>query len=183
MGMEKLLTKQELYDLLKEAEIKLLPLNHLPDCHDVVSAVRKDLVIAQLSLLRELTLEVYDQWIEQNYGTEDLARYKCGSATDRMIKEFPELKRVRGWYAGIEHWWCVDPNGEIVDPTYMQFGSDYNRAKYREFQEGVDPEPLGKCMNCGWLCWELDDDGEKIPGATSWSCSEDCAKSLESYYR
>lgn len=42
-----------------------------------------------------------------------------------MVEAFPELKRVRGHYhcpwlsKAQPHWWCVDPDGNIVDPTVM----------------------------------------------------------------
>ena len=53
---------------------------------------------------------------------------RCAEATLAMAAVFPELTRVRGHYlcwvwGEREHWWLVEPNGEIVDPTADQFPS------------------------------------------------------------
>lgn len=128
----------------------------------------------------------YGEWIDQNYPTQDSARNRCAGATLAMIQEFPELTRVRGWYGWSEHWWCKTATGEIVDPTAKQF---LPGGTYREFRDGIDPEPLGKCMNCGDYCWpfvdkEGDPVGEKVPGAIKQKnvggchCSEECYKAL-----
>jgi hypothetical protein len=80
----------------------------------------------------------------------------------RMVEAFPELIRMRGWWGWIEHWWCKTPDGTIVDPTRHQWPLDRD-AVYKEFRDGVDPEPLGKCMNCGDYCWPyLDEEGEPV---------------------
>jgi hypothetical protein len=95
----------------------------------------------------------YTEWIEtyqgQVYGM-------CASLTQQMIEAFPELKRVRGHYLDPvwgrrEHWWCVAPDGSIVDPTKSQFPSK-GMGPYKEHVEGT-PEPTGKCHNCGDYCY------------------------------
>jgi hypothetical protein len=88
-----------------------------------------------------------------------------------MAEEFPELTRVRGWYGSTEHWWCKTSGGEIVDPTVVQFRV---KREYQEFREGVDPEPIGKCMICGAYCWK--------GSPNSCACSEDCLSELEREY-
>ena len=68
-----------------------------------------------------------------------------------MQKEFPELRRVRGhYYDGVTrrpHWWLVGPDGDIIDPTAKQFYTN-GRGIYEERDED-EPEPTGRCINCG----------------------------------
>lgn len=86
----------------------------------------------------------------------------CAGATSAMIKAFPELRRERGWVKydsmpwhkvddlftiGIEHWWCVSQDTEIVDPTASQFPNGITYEAYDEAKYG--PLPTGKCYNCG----------------------------------
>jgi len=92
----------------------------------------------------------YADWIQQNvsetYGT-------CKEVTLEMAEAFPEeLKRVRGHYhcpiwGERAHWWLVDTNGGIVDPTACQFPSG-GAGVYQEWVEGTE-EPTGMCPNCG----------------------------------
>lgn len=94
---------------------------------------------------------------------------KCAERTEEIVSAFPELKRVRGHYicpqwGEREHWWCVAPDGEIVDPTAFQFPSKGILGEYREHIEG-SPEPTGKCHNCGGYCFNGD-----------WFCSEKCER-------
>lgn len=80
-------------------------------------------------------------------------RGQCGIMSAIVSSLFPELRRVRGHYycpiAGRErtHWWCVAPDGSIVDPTASQFPSA-GAGEYREYD---GPEPSGKCLYCGDL--------------------------------
>ena len=90
----------------------------------------------------------YDEWIECVGHPEG----RCKSVTLRMKIVFPELTRVRGHYhcwvwGKREHWWLIDPDGEIVDPTAAQFPS-HGAGIYAPWKEG-SPEPMGKCLNCG----------------------------------
>ena len=91
-------------------------------------------------------------WIENLKDT----RCKCKELTQEMQKEFPELIRVRGFYhcpywGKREHWWLKNKRMEIVDPTAEQFPSK-GSGRYEEWIEG-QPEPTGKCMNCGEYCF------------------------------
>ena len=98
--------------------------------------------------------EVYRNWIEVFYPTEKQAYANCLSATQEMVEEFPELRRVRGHYdcpiwGERAHWWCVDPDGSIVDPTAVQFPSrGAFAASYHEAQRKTLVQ-VGVCMNCG----------------------------------
>ena len=113
----------------------------------------------------------YSQWISDNvpetYGT-------CAEVTEEMQDEFPELKRVRGHYlcsswGSRSHWWCVTPDGQVVDPTADQFPS-LGSGVYTPWDETKD-EPTGMCMNCGEYVYS-----GRI------SCSNKCQTLLEAYY-
>ena len=91
-------------------------------------------------------LNKYKEWIDKNYPTRESAVTNCHYACEKMKEVFPELKIVAGWINGAEHWWCKDPNGEVVDPTFAQY--QLNNPRYREFKPG-DSVRVGKCMECG----------------------------------
>lgn len=94
----------------------------------------------------------YQDWIrdyEAKHPGSSLIGY-CGLATEEMVKVFPELRRVCGFahvpFRSTEHWWCVTPEGKIVDPTAKQFVST---PQYEEIDLRYTMIRLGKCMNCG----------------------------------
>lgn len=99
----------------------------------------------------------YTDWIAENvvgtgYG-------KCAEVTTAMAMMFPELTRVRGhyycpWWGERAHWWLATPEGEIVDPTAAQFPSQ-GAGEYVPWREG-DPQPTGKCLNCGEYAYHGD---------------------------
>lgn len=102
----------------------------------------------------------YESWIDVNYPTSHSARLQCAEATEAMVGVFSELKRVRG-LASVEepyelpptrtnHWWCVTPEGAIIDPTAHQYPTRI--LSYSEADESKGP-PTGKCPNCGGLCY------------------------------
>ena len=119
----------------------------------------------------------YNEWIVANGFDGELAVLgRCEETTVAMVTAFPELKRVRGhyicpWWGRRAHWWCVTPEGAIVDPTAAQFPS-YNAAfqskgagEYVPWTEGA-PEPTGKCLDCG----------EEVFGGANF-CNEECERS------
>lgn len=108
-------------------------------------------------------MTAYAAWIAANYPTADSARNQCNTATRRMIADFPELKRVRGHYGGVEHWWCVTADREIIDPTVAQFSKP---CEYRPVDESK-PQPTGYCMWCRELCWDHEP-----------ACSPECHEQL-----
>lgn len=64
-------------------------------------------------------------------------RGKCKEMSEALIAENPTLRLVRGhYYDGLwgkqGHWWCVDPEGNIIDPTKDQFPSK-GQGSYVEF--------------------------------------------------
>lgn len=112
----------------------------------------------------------------------DLARAQCHPFSTKLVAAFPHLKLERGFYvvkdrwgdeAETEHWWAVDEDGTIVDPSKMQFhdqGGRYSPYEAREFKA-----LKGRCPNCGGDIYEGDDDGH---GGV---CSEECADSYRAY--
>jgi hypothetical protein len=113
----------------------------------------------------------YRAWVAETV-TETYG--KCKEVTEAMVAAFPELTRVRGHYMCADwgkraHWWLVDENGEIVDPTADQFPCK-GTSEYVPWEEGAE-EPTGKCMNCGGYTY-----------GSSRACSPACAKKLEAYY-
>lgn len=95
----------------------------------------------------------YLEWIEHNVG--DNAYGQCDRHTKEMASTFPELRRVCGFYycthwGRREHWWLVDPVGNVIDPTASQFPSG-GLGVYRELSdEEITAEvPIGTCANCG----------------------------------
>lgn len=118
--------------------------------------------------------EKYAQWIadegllsyENTYG-------RCVQVTLKMQECFPELERVRGHYLDLvwgswPHWWLVDPDGKIVDPTSVQFPTK-GRGHYEPWKEGRE-EPTGKCPNCGEYAYK----GETC-------CSDECYRDYHAY--
>lgn len=92
-------------------------------------------------------------WIDEHYPTQESAYGKCAEATEAMMAAFPgQLRRVRGWVEDLgwgrrAHWWCVNAEGEIVDPTRRQFTFLHMYEPHDE-STGDPPEPR-VCMNCG----------------------------------
>ena len=119
----------------------------------------------------------YDLWIKSNYPDKKTAHRQCAEATKKMVEDFPELKRVRGLASVKEpyglpptrtpHWWCVDRDNNIIDPTAHQYPTYI--IKYEEADESQGP-PTGKCPNCGGLCYNA-----------RYTCSDKCEKEYIAY--
>lgn len=92
----------------------------------------------------------YKDWIAANITKNPYG--ECHKYAKLMVESFPELKMVRGHYycstwGERGHWWCVDQDNNIVDPTASQFPSEGNGI-YVEWDE-TQKEPTGLCLNCG----------------------------------
>lgn len=113
----------------------------------------------------------YLDWMEEfNRSQKGCVRGKCHQASQAMVAAFPELRLVAGLvyqelgWGGNQHWWCVAPDGSIVDPTADQFALI---GRY----EALDPGsmatknriPSGVCMWCGMPTYH----GKSV-------CSDDC---------
>lgn len=76
-------------------------------------------------------------------------RGKCLEFSQNLCNENPELTLVRGYYycpiwnEEEQHWWCKDKEGNIIDPTKLQFPSAGNGI-YREFDGTIICEECGK---------------------------------------
>ena len=103
-----------------------------------------------------------------------MVRGRCQSFVKEFIARFPELTAVpghcgtEGWWN--EHWWCVDRDGNVVDPTNDQFGSN---LEYEPLSTGRIPYKIGRCMQCGVDI--MSDDTPESAGC----CSASCAARLE----
>ncbi len=112
---------------------------------------------------------------------ESKPRGLCGSATQEMVRAFPELTRVPGFVfaeggARFEHYWCVTVDGEIVDPTASQF---WGIRSYVPFQPG-DVLRVGRCANCGE---EIYKHVRKLPAKQRSICSKDCEDEMGAYLK
>jgi len=88
----------------------------------------------------------YDDWIANWRRRHPRAGGRCAQAAREMAEAFPELRVVQGRvtvpaYRGVTyvkygpptpellalppvqapHWWCVAPNGDVLDPSGDQF--------------------------------------------------------------
>jgi hypothetical protein len=78
-------------------------------------------------------------------------RGKCKELSEAEVKKDPALKLVRGHYicpmwGKQPHWWCVKPDGTIVDPSVDQFPTNGIAAEYVPFDGNVDCAACGKNM-------------------------------------
>lgn len=102
-------------------------------------------------------------WIERYVAAQPhrFVRGKCAEATTLMIQDFPQLRRTGGFAHWAipsrdihdQHWWCVTPEGIIVDPTAEQFEGSIVKVRYEELDLTKEEDrlriPIGKCMGCG----------------------------------
>ncbi len=117
----------------------------------------------------------YAEWIAAYVAKHDgFVRGKCKKATEEMIATFPELRKAAGFvycrWGRDQHWWCVDPDGTIVDPTAAQFQGYIYGYKELDFAdpEDVDSIPIGKCANCGGPIYRTSERTDTV-------CSNICA--------
>jgi hypothetical protein len=93
----------------------------------------------------------------------------CDHATEAARAAFPELIRCRGYVAFGRgpHWWCVAPDGTIIDPTRTQWDPMPTAADYVFLDESTADRLPRKCWGCG------DDAFGQHP-----VCSMDCARGV-----
>lgn len=101
-------------------------------------------------------------------------RGKCKEFAEALSKE-NGYTLVRGWYYDPiwnreeAHWWCVDAEGNIHDPTSKQFPSGGVAEFYRPF------EGYFECAECGAKVKEAD----VVDMGNSYTvCSDRCALAL-----
>lgn len=87
----------------------------------------------------------YQDWIDENIL--DTADILCLEWSGLMAQVFPELKLAEGSVLADDdrfwHFWCIDPDGEIVDPTACQF-DEIIRYRFEKY-----PTATGICPVCG----------------------------------
>lgn len=119
----------------------------------------------------------YKTWISNYRFKHKYLAGACGSATLEMCKTFPELKRIPGHVVlasghKVEHWWCEDNDGNIIDPTVGQWA--LLPAEYIPWVPG-DEVCVGKCMNCGNGIY---DTPATLNGIRRSVCSNECEREL-----
>ncbi len=84
--------------------------------------------------------------------SSDYSKYrgKCQQMSEAAAAADPTLRVVRGHYlcpiwGEQEHWWCVKPDGTVVDPTSAQFPSR-GLGEYREWDGKVSCAECHKVM-------------------------------------
>ncbi len=87
--------------------------------------------------------------LRMSQSSDDYLKYrgKCREFSEKLAAENPGFRVVRGWYDCLlwgrqAHWWCVDQEGTIHDPTAKQFPSK-GCGEYVEFDGNFE------CSNCG----------------------------------
>jgi len=120
---------------------------------------------------------LYRVWIQEYEARCGALLGRCAKATGEMVCVFPELRRASGYALTLwgrrAHWWCVAPDGEIIDPTENQFPLPV--AEYIEWRPG-DEVCVGKCMNCGEEIWRA---VQSLDGERATICGEMCRAVLD----
>lgn len=90
--------------------------------------------------------------VQQDYKTY---RGRCFELATKAAAQDPTLTLVRGYYfcplwcTEEQHWWCVDAQGRVVDPSRLQFPSA-GLGIYTPFDGTVE------CANCGKIVQEAE---------------------------
>lgn len=101
-------------------------------------------------------------------------RGKCKEMSEALVAENPDLRLVRGhywdpwWNREEPHWWCVDADGVIHDPTREQFPSKGVTEFYTEFNGMV------ACEQCG----DAVEEANAVACGNYMTCSNRCAHRL-----
>lgn len=126
---------------------------------------------------------------------QDICRHKCVGFTEKLAKLHPELTLQAGFvhfktfadqgFKGSEHWWCLTPEGQIIDPSVAQFGevTEANPLVYTPFNPDTHKIIIGKCMNCGWEIYGLEAEGPlSVCRPQDNDTDQDCEAELRRYY-
>ena len=94
----------------------------------------------------------YQKYINDLNMTYNKAYGNCEGFSKKMKRKFPELIITKGYYECMvwgrrEHWWLQTKDGQIFDPTAVQFPSK-GICEYIPWNKD-DPQPTGKCPQCG----------------------------------
>jgi len=100
----------------------------------------------------------YSDWINSNYPDFGSAIGRCKEACHKMKDAFPELEITNGYVTLAffsdqrTHWWMKDKEGQVIDPTAIQFLENGTPIiDYEEIDDEHDERKFEKarCMNCG----------------------------------
>lgn len=133
--------------------------------------------------MKEEYAKFLDELIEERkkvFSYTDVSRqtvvqYQCDTFTQKFVDRFPHLRRQSGFVGSTEHWWCIDEDDSIVDPTAEQFRT-YPILTYEEFDPLKHEVYLGKCPNCGDSRYGLVGQENQFRGFCDDECHEDYAK-------
>jgi len=82
----------------------------------------------------------YRDWIDANVDDDGFGL--CQEYAELMAGEFPELRAVYGYYniddRSFPHCWCVDTDGNVIDPTVEQFGTGGQYVQKRNITDIPD---------------------------------------------
>lgn len=138
------------------------------------------------ALYEELLENALEKYIQprDTIGIPYLLKGKCRAWSLKAIERFPQLELVTGFYGNSEHFWCVEPDGTIVDLTVGQFyDGEGDPRKYRVLDPEADEIYLGKCMNCGFEIYGLMAEGQQsVCKPADGEQESECARSLSDYY-
>lgn len=95
-------------------------------------------------------------------------RGKCKEMSEAAVAADPTLTLVRGHYicpiwGEQAHWWCVRPDGTVLDPTALQFPS-------KGIGEYIPFDGFLECAECGKRIKESDADIEGNYAFCSYAC-------------
>ena len=115
--------------------------------------------------------ESYAAWIRSYVASvSPFVRGRCRAAAREMAAAFPELRIIAGFAhwrvvdaydVGVirtirdQHFWCVAPDGAVVDPTASQFLGAVVAYEPLDLDDPTTRErvPSGRCMDCGADCY------------------------------
>lgn len=109
--------------------------------------------------------QAYQAWIDLH--APHAPKNYCVIVSRNMVLDFPEL-RVVGRVdekTGFSHMWCIDPMGNVVDPTSHQFPYGYDYEPWFDLKD-IPHRPCSMC-------------GAPVHAIKGTVCSLECAGHLE----
>lgn len=132
---------------------------------------------AYLDELIEEERSHYAPWMRDTISRADLVRHKCQQFCEKFVQKFPHLSRQPGFVGSSEHWWLIDSDGTIVDPTGEQFGN-VPKTRYIRYNPHRHKVHLFNCRDCGTEVFDLIENADNyIDGF----CSEECCDTYVEY--
>jgi hypothetical protein len=134
-----------------------------------VPGMKAEYATLRAQLIHERRIKLGDSWATST--DSEIVRNQCHAFCKIFAERFG-LTIVSGFYVlddyPHEHWWCVDADGNIIDPTSQQFreGGSYSPAAEKKYKMQT-----GTCPECGMALYEGDGD----------FCGEECFASYSAY--